>query len=146
MTQNSRDENSGLMLHASHTHLFRGARLRAPGTEPADADQPGERTPRRQSDAGQAVPSATTTDVLVVFSDFSDARATLTASKAAPAWTLSVGAYRTTAGTDIAATGWEIEPLPGERVPTFKVLARADPVPAPDPARAAVPAPGEDGA
>ncbi|GHC98693.1 hypothetical protein [Zhihengliuella salsuginis] len=115
---------AGLVLHASHTHLFRGARLRVPGAEPAGPDGPGERTRRRLIGADHALPSATTTDVRVVFSDFSDAEAALTASEAAPAWTLSVEAYRTAAGTEIPARVWEIEPLPGDGAPEFKVAAR----------------------
>jgi len=122
----------GVLLHASHSHLFRGARLRAPGAEPATASQPapgGQRT-RQPTGPGHVTPSATTTDVRVIFSDFSDAEAILTASEDAPAWTLSVGAYRTAAGTEIPARAWELELLPSGDVPEFKVVARR-----PDPVR-----------
>ncbi|WP_102158234.1 hypothetical protein [Zhihengliuella halotolerans] len=93
----------GVLLHASHSHLFRGARLRAPG----------------------AAPFADPADVRVVFSDFSDAGAELRRAEGTPAWILSVAAYRTAAGTEIPASAWELELMaPGAGAPEFKVLAR----------------------
>lgn len=100
---------AGLVLHASHTHLFRGARLRAPG-EPADP--------------GHAAPFSTTTDVRVVFSDYADAGAVLADTGTAPEWILGIEAYRTAAGTEIPARAWELELLPSGGVLEFKVVAR----------------------
>ncbi|RZU63370.1 hypothetical protein [Zhihengliuella halotolerans] len=98
----------GVLLHASHSHLFRGARLRAPGT------------------AHFADPA----DVRVVFADFSDAGAELRRAEGTPAWMLSVESYRTAAGTEIPARVWELELMaPGAGAPEFKVLTRRpDPV------------------
>lgn len=119
----------GVVLHASHSHLFRGARLRAPGAAPADTNAPGRQRTRQPTGPGHATPSATTTDVRVVFSDYSDAEAVLVETGTAPAWILSIEAYRTAAGTEIPARAWELELLPSGGVPEFKVGARRpDPV------------------
>ncbi|MCO1338671.1 hypothetical protein BJH93_07175 [Kocuria polaris] len=118
----------GVLLHASHSHLFRGARLEARGATPQAPATAGGAPTRTDEALTCAHPGGNArTDVLVVFSDFSAAEATLAQTAGTPGWLLSVAAYRTDSGTDIAARAWALELLPAQGAPMFKVVARAEP-------------------
>ena len=86
--------------HASHTHLYPGARLRADSIEP------------------RAGP------LTVAFADLASARARLVGG--AGHWRLHVAAHRTQRGTPIAAKVWHVEPLaPPEPPGTWRVVRRS---------------------
>jgi hypothetical protein len=86
--------------HATHTHLYPGARLRA------------------DSPAPRAGP------LTIEFADLASAPARLAGG--AGRWRLHVAAHRTQPGTAIAAKAWHVEPLaPPEPAGTWRVVRRA---------------------
>ena len=93
-----------MILQATHTHLYPGHRGKISG--PA-----------------QIADLQTGSDCQVEFSDGAVASARL--SRFEDDWHLHTSAYRTAAGTDIAAKHWLIElKQEGERV-VFRILAKA---------------------
>ena len=93
-----------MILEATHTHLYPGHRGKISGLAQI-ADLQSER------------------DCLVEFSDGSAAAARI--SKAKDVWLLRTNAYRTAAGTDIAAKRWLVRlDEDGGRV-EFRILGKA---------------------
>ncbi|MFT3876100.1 MAG: hypothetical protein QM708_06735 [Propioniciclava sp.] len=92
-------DDAGVVLYASHTHLFPGAKLRGPHLDAQGTEVP----------------------VLIVFSDASCADAVLAAS--GDGCDLSVAPYRTAGGTEIGAKAWILGAVSGEW--SYTVAAKA---------------------
>ncbi|MFO1294473.1 MAG: hypothetical protein U1F07_15610 [Rubrivivax sp.] len=88
-----------VVLRASHTHLYPGARLHGSGI-----------TLRRGR------------QIEIEFSDLGHARARVEAAAGARA-TLAVSAHRTARGTSVAAKRWQLERQPGDD--GWRVLRRS---------------------
>lgn len=99
--------DDGVVLRASRSHLFPGARL----SGPAIADT---------TDAAE-------TPVLVVFADGAVADAVASGGEAEGRSILTVASYSTTAGTAIDQRAWIIEEQPdAEGLAAWRVAARSD--------------------
>ncbi|WP_309081725.1 hypothetical protein [Zhihengliuella sp.] len=110
-----RNDAGGVVLHASHSHLFPGARLAAPGI---DGPLAGGSRPRSR-------------EARIVFSDFSEADAELSRPDDAPSGhlLLDVAEYRTAPGRVISARAWLVEQQStgGDGAAAgLRVVARAD--------------------
>lgn len=92
-------------LHASHSHLYPGARLRMRGRTAAALERP-------DWQAGDSV--------LVEFADQSVSAGALRALQG-DSVELAVGAYRTAKGTAITDKAWRLQWVPGE--PALRVIA-----------------------
>lgn len=93
------------VLHAAHTHLYPGARLKADAPLTAGAG------------------------LTVVFADLGSAHARVQGVEG-DRIALSVGSYRTARGTNVAAKSWLLEPVPAGAAPgpTWRLVRRlADP-------------------
>lgn len=87
-----------VVLRASHTHLYRGARLH-----------------------GSAITLRPGRQIEIEFSDLGHALARVEAAAGARA-TLAVSAHRTARGTSVAARRWQLERQPGDD--GWRVLSR----------------------
>lgn len=107
MTPNTLPSGDGVVLRASHSHLFPGARLSGPAV--VDAADSAE------------------TPVLVVFADGAVTDAVVSGGEAEGRSILTVASYSTTAGTAIDERAWIIEEQPdAEGLATWRVAARSD--------------------